>query len=262
VRFFLLLAICIGLLAGAASPVSAQDYKVGDRVLCDGGQIGKFESGRVIGITPRAGWPDPFYEVQPEGGGSAYKCLPRYMRPGSAAGVPAPTPGTLPAIQPPTAQPPAPAPAALCVPGTRVEVAIGITWYTSTVIGPPTANGRCPIRRDNYDDLNVAMDSLRPAGSGTATTIPKQAGRQAGPGDRPPDGVYACNHMAAMGTSMGAIGSVDVRGGVPTFRGGLPEGWTMRQVKFEGWDAQGRPKVVVDYTSKAGFHDRLDCFPR
>jgi len=242
-----------GLLLGAA-PAGAQDYKVGDRVLCDGSQIGsKFESGRVIAIVPRPGWPDPFYEVQPDAGGSSYKCLTRYMRPGGAAAPPAPSTTT--------AEPSKPA-NPLCVPGTRVEAAVGITWYTATVIGPPTANGRCPVRRDNYDDITVAMDSLRPPGSGPATTIPKRAGRQAEPGERAPDGLYACDKIGGMGTGLSGIGQVDVKGGVPTFRSGLPDGWTLRQIKYEGTDGQGRHKIVVDYTSKAGFNDRLDCFPK
>lgn len=154
----------------------------------------------------------------------------------------------------------------LCVPGTKVEAAVGITWYVATVIGPPAPNGRCPVRRDNYDEITVSMDSLRPPGSGTATLIPPQPGRQAAPGGAAPDGaapdgVYACNQMTGMGTAMAAPGHVDVRGGVPTFRSGLPDGWTMRQIKYEGTDGRGRPKIVVDYTSKSGFNDRLDCFP-
>lgn len=148
----------------------------------------------------------------------------------------------------------------LCVPGTKVEAAVGITWYVATVIGPPAPNGRCPVRRDNYDEMTVSMDSLRPP-AGTATLIPPQPGRQAAPGAAAPDGVYACNQMTGMGTAMAAPGHVDVRGGVPTFRSGLPDGWTMRQIKYEGTDGRGRPKIVVDYTSKGGFNDRLDCFP-
>ncbi|MGD9881055.1 MAG: hypothetical protein AB7F22_34930 [Reyranella sp.] len=255
-------------------PASAQGYNVGDSVQCDGSQIGRFESGRVVAIIPRPGWPDPFYEVQPDHGGTSYKCLVKFMRSGggAAAGVPAAPPG--PAAQGVPAAPPAsgapapnaPAPAAdaasaLCVSGTKVEAAVGITWYTATVTGPPTANGRCPVRRDNYDDITVAMDSLRPPGSGPAHTIPKPAGTPASPGQAAPDGVYACGQMTGMGTAMAAAGHVDVRGGVPTFRSGLPAGWMMRQIRYEGTDGRGRPKIVVDYTSKGGFNDRLDCFP-
>lgn len=97
----------IGML-GAAS-AAAQDFKVGDAVLCDGGQIGTFERGRVLAIVPRPGWPDPFYEFQPDGGGSAYKCLPKFMK--SATGAP---PATPPGASAPrsTAAPPARPPSA------------------------------------------------------------------------------------------------------------------------------------------------------
>lgn len=248
---------------------AAATFQVGDNVMCDGRQIGMFEAGRVVGITPRPGWPDPFYEVQPADGGSVYKCLPKFMRPGGAGqGAAAPPPPPPPAAPPGQTAAALQAPAAgrpvnpLCVPGTQVEAGFGISWYPAVVIGPPTRDGRCPVRRDTNDEITVSMDSLRPPGSGPVVEAQKPPGRPAAPGQAAPDGVYACNHMAAMGTSMGAMGQVDVRGGVPTFRGGLPDGWTMRQVRYEGTDGQGRPKIVVDYTSKAGFNDRLDCFPR
>lgn len=237
-------------IAFVAVPALAQDFKVGDRVMCDGSQIGKFEGGRIVGIVPRPGWPDPFYEFQPDAGGSSYKCLARYLRPGGAAT------SQTPAAQPPQGRPVNP----LCTPGTKVEAAVGITWYPATVVGPPTTDGRCPVRRGNYDEMTVAMDNLRPPGSGPVQEIPNQ--RRAQPGARAPDGVYACHHMAAMGTSMGAMGTVDVRRGTMTFHGGLPDGWTLRQIKYDGTDGRGRHKIVVDYTSKAGFHDRLDCFPK
>ena len=56
------------------------------------------------------------------------------------------------------------------------------------------------------------------------------------------------------------IGAVVVRGGKPTFRDGLPDGWTMKSIRYQGPDANGAPLIVVEYRTKWG-EDRLDCVP-
>lgn len=39
---------------------------------------------------------------------------------------------------------------------------------------------------------------------------------------------------------------------------GMPDYWVVRPVSVIGKDDRGQPLVAVDYTSAAGWHDRLD----
>lgn len=229
--------------------VGAAEYRVGQRIFCDGAQIGKFEKGRVIAIQPRPGWPDPFYEVQPDDAGPPYKCLPKYMKP--ADDTPAPPSGL-----------------ALCQPGAKVEAALGISWYAAVVREAPNAQGRCPVHFLGYGttyDIAVAPSSLRPPGSGPIVKpdrpLPEPVpGKAAASGGRMPDGHYACHKIS--GASLIAVGAVDVRGGKAQFRGGLPDGWTLGEIRLAGSDARGQPLLKVSYRSRAGFGDELDCVPK
>lgn len=235
-------------LAWSPALAAAADYRVGQRVLCDGAQIGKFEKGRVIAIHPRPGWPDPFYEVQPDGADPPYKCLARYLKP--AEDTPAPPSGP-----------------ALCQPGAKVEAALGISWYAAVVREAPNAQGRCPVHFLGYGttyDIAVAPSSLRPPGSGPIVKpdrpLPEPPPGRAAAGDgRMPDGRYACHKIS--GASLIAVGAVEVRGGKGQFRGGLPEGWTLGGIRLAGTDARGQPLLKVNYRSRSGLGDELDCVP-
>ncbi|MCK6452300.1 MAG: hypothetical protein L6R19_15845 [Alphaproteobacteria bacterium] len=198
-------AALVAVMCLISMPALAQGYKVGDAVMCDGSQIGKFERAKVIAIQPRPGWPDPFYKVKPDSGGSEYLCLQKFMKPAAAAAVPAPAPVAAP--------PPAPK--------------------------PPAA---------------VAAPASPPA------PAPKPAAAPAAAGGAPPDGSYSCHKMSP-GAPLMQVGHVDVRGGKPVFREGLPDGWKLRQIRYQGPNERGQPLIVVEYTSKAGFHDKLDCVP-
>ncbi len=99
------------------------------------------------------------------------------------------------------------------------------------------------------------------------------------PHGAPPDGVYVCQKIGQ--TYMG-LGDLDIRGG--RYRGigpdrgfhpftvgaggeiawsdgiaGLPDGWTIRRSLYAGLDEGGRPIIKIDYTSRSGWNDRIDC---
>lgn len=243
-RWWCALAAMLALVSMAEA---ATAYQVGERVLCDGAQIGKFEKGRVIAIHPRPGWPDPFYEVQPDGADPPYKCLAKYMKPTEDTAAP-------------------PSGLALCQPGAKLEAALGISWYAAQVREPPNAQGRCPVHFLGYGttyDIAVAPSSLRPTGSGPIVKpdrpLPEPPLGAAASGGMP-DGNYACHKIS--GASLIAVGAVEVRGGRPRFLGGLPEGWTLREIRPAGVYARGQPLLKVSYRSRAGMGDELDCVPK
>jgi hypothetical protein len=253
--------------APAAQGGAAQEFAVGDSVMCDGTQIGNFERGVLRAIEPRAGWPDPWFMVQLDTSrpGDLTRCLARYMRkaePAPAAAAPAIT----------AAAPASP----LCRVGNKLEAALGISWYAATVLEPPDARGFCLVHYDGYPalyDIPVSPDSLRPTGSGpivrpsnpvpepatAARPAPAQTA-QAGAAGAPPNGAYSCHKMSP-GAPLMQVGAVDVAGGTPRFRGGLPDGWALRAITYQGRNAQGQPLITVEYTSAAGFNDKLDCVP-
>ncbi|MGZ9013094.1 MAG: hypothetical protein ACXW2L_12600, partial [Burkholderiales bacterium] len=76
----------------------------------------------------------------------------------------------------------------------------------------------------------------------------------------PPDGSYKCHKMSPNAPLM-QVGAVDVRGGKASLRGGLPDGWALRAIRYQGTNARGQPLLTVENRSKAGFDDKLDCLP-
>jgi hypothetical protein len=72
-----------------------------------------------------------------------------------------------------------------------------------------------------------------------------------------PDGSYRC-HKISPGGQLMDIGDLTIAGGRATVHG-MPEGWVVRSVSVRGTDDRGQPLVAVDYTSAAGWNDRLDC---
>lgn len=72
-----------------------------------------------------------------------------------------------------------------------------------------------------------------------------------------PDGTYRC-HKISPGGQLMDIGDLEVTGGRATVRG-MPDNWVVRSVSVIGKDDRGQPLVAVDYTSAAGWNDRLDC---
>jgi hypothetical protein len=75
-----------------------------------------------------------------------------------------------------------------------------------------------------------------------------------------PDGDYRC-HKISPGGQLMDIGDLEVSSGKATMRG-MPESWVVRSVSLIGKSARGQPLVAVDYTSAAGWNDRLDCEAR
>jgi hypothetical protein len=268
----------------AAAPAGAgEPFAIGDSVMCDGTQIGNFERGVVKAIEPRTGWPDPWFMVQLDASrpGDLTRCVARFMRkadPAPAAAAPAAPPAraAAPAAAPAVAANAPPA-SPLCQVGNKLEAALGISWYAATVLAPPDERGFCLVHYDGYPalyDIPVGPTSLRPSGSGPivrpSNPLPEPAATarqaapaqtaQAGAAGAPPNGAYSCHKMSP-GAPLMQVGAVDVAGGIPRFRGGLPDGWTLRAIRYQGRNAQGQPLITVEYTSAAGFNDKLDCVP-
>jgi hypothetical protein len=89
-RFGLLIALAVCLFAAHLSvSAQAQKYKVGDRVECDTGSVGKFYPGKIIPFdqydAPNAS--DYYYHVQLDMyPGSDYKCSFKVLRPAAPTG--------------------------------------------------------------------------------------------------------------------------------------------------------------------------------
>lgn len=258
------LVTCVLLAVMAAPSVHAADrYKVGDTVQCDATQIGSFRTGKVVGIQPRPGWPDPFYQVVLEGERDPSLCLPKFMKAAPARG--AATPSARTNKQPPDTRPMQPTKPAeqeassssnpLCVKGKKLEAALGISWYAATVLAPPDANGMCLVHYDGYPslyDIPVSAGSLRPAGSGPIVkpSRPVDEAGTAAPASGLKMGEYACygsggTVLAGMGFKVvGAgrytdldgknSGTFTVAGGTVTFRGGHLNGETGRNLNAKG----------------------------
>ena len=72
-----------------------------------------------------------------------------------------------------------------------------------------------------------------------------------------PDGRYRC-HKISPGGQLMDIGTLVMRGGRGTLQG-MPNGWTVRSISML---RANPPLVAYEYTSAAGWHDRLDCVPQ
>lgn len=122
--------------------------------------------------------------------------------------------------------------------------------------GSTTTNEiKCLPRR-----MRHAAGTGQPAGQPQARTPAPPPARQDAPvarqtGGPVPDGRYRC-HKISPGGQLMDIGILVMRGGRGTLEG-LPSGWTVRSISMIG------PALVAfDYTSAAGWHDRLDCVPQ
>jgi hypothetical protein len=116
-----------------------------------------------------------------------------------------------------------------------------------------------------------------PAPAPPAAPAPQAPGETAQ--GAPPDGTYVCQKI---GQTYTGLGNLDIRGN--QYRGigpdggfhpfsvsgngqitwsagitGLPDGWTIRASFYAGLEHMGRPIIKIDYTSRAGWNDRIDC---
>lgn len=254
----LITCVLLAVIAGPSARAAGR-HKVGDTVQCDATQIGNFKTGKVVGIKPRPGWPDPFYEVHLEGDRDPSLCLPKFMKAGGAGGAGTPPGHTK---QSPDNRPKTPgsqeagsSSSPLCVKGKKVEAALGISWYAATVLAPPDANGMCLVHYDGYPslyDIPVSASSLRPPGSGPIVkpSRPVDEAGTAAPVSGLKMGEYACYGsggavLAGLGfkvVSAGrytdldgkSSGTFTVAGSTVTFRGGHLNGQTGRNLNAKG----------------------------
>ncbi len=104
------------------------------------------------------------------------------------------------------------------------------------------------------------LEQLRPRSGENVTRPVKpvvETREDAAIGSTAPDGSYRC-HKISPGGQLMDIGDLTVSGGRATVHG-MPESWVVRSVSVRGKNDRGQPIVAVDYTSAAGWNDRLDC---
>lgn len=114
----------------------------------------------------------------------------------------------------------------------------------------PVSSARGPDQPRERGNANIG----RPVNPGADTRARATAGSTV------PDGNYRC-HKISPGGQLMDIGDLEVTGGRATVRG-MPETWVVRSVSLIGKNARGQLLVAVDYTSAAGWNDRLDCEAR
>ena len=259
----------------ASAPTHAQEppaeFRVGDVVVCAEGNM----TGPIVRIEPRAGWDVPFYIVRTVTPMTTYesKCLPRTMRHVGGEGAPA---GQRPAGE--QGRPAAPAPMAA---GAAQATASPTFRVGDEVVCDGNLSGTV-LRtepRPGWDDpfyivhsegsttnneIKCLPQRMRPVSAASvrpARQAPAPVARTAAPaattGGRVPDGRYRC-HKTSPGGQLMDIGTLVMRSGRGTLEG-LPDGWTVRSISLI---LSNPPLVAYDYTSAAGFHDRLDCVPQ
>ena len=103
----------------------------------------------------------------------------------------------------------------------------------------------------------ASVPARPPAPAATPQTNRQSAGSTAAGTMR--DGTYKCHKMSPDAPMM-HVGTLRVRNGKGTFDG-MPTGWTIRAIRNQGTTARGEPLIVIEYTSTAGWNDKLDCVP-
>lgn len=212
--------------SSGASTSSSSAFKVGQRVLADITQLGKFEPGVITEVLPY-----DRYRVQLDGEAGGYGplvTLGKNMK--ASSGSPALAQqhdvnhGAAPSQRPPVHNVPAPKP--------QPSPAA-----TAADDGLPKGRGTPP------DGVYVAQ-KISPGG--TLIGLGKLIIR---------GGTYS-------GIAGGGFAPYSVNGGNITWSAGitgLPDGWRIRRSVYAGTDKQGRPYIQIYYVSKSGFNDMFDC---
>ena len=105
-----------------------------------------------------------------------------------------------------------------------------------------------PVRQNQA----LAQSAAPPASGPADSTAAQRTARGVVPDDR-----YRC-HKISPGGQLLDIGTLVMLGGRGTLQG-MPNGWTVRSITM----LKTSPALVAfDYTSSAGWNDRLDCVPQ